>query len=84
MYSDAFSSRHFHCDAGSERVWFWEVSSETVSLYWAVLDGRQHGNDDTQHPIARSSLRLAHHAIPAGSYHHGKCLADFFKCSVQK
>lgn len=51
-----FSSRHFHCDTGSECIWFREVSSETVSFHWAVLDGRQHGNDNTQHPFACTAL----------------------------
>ena len=69
-----FSSRHIHCDTGSECIWLRQVSSETVLIYWALLDGRQHGNDDTEHSVTCPALWLAHHTIPAGSDNNSKCL----------
>ena len=66
--------RYLHCDTGSECIWLWQISSETVLIHWAVLDGGQHGDDNIKHSVTCAALWLAHHAIPAGSYNNSKCL----------
>lgn len=68
--------RYVYGHAGGERSGLRLVPSETVAVDGALLDGRQHGDDDTLDPVAGVALPLAHNEIPAGVNDDRRFLGD--------
>lgn len=53
-----YYSRHIHGDAGGEQPRVRLVPGEAVAVHGALLDGRLHGDDHPEHPVARAALRV--------------------------
>lgn len=52
--------RYIHGGTSHQCLGLWKVPSKIVSIHGSLLDGRQYGDYDTQHPESIPALRLGH------------------------
>lgn len=60
----------FYSHSSCQCTWLWQVSNHSQLCHWSLLDGRFHGDYDSQHLVTSITLRMGSESVQAGFFDH--------------